>query len=51
MNLFLLCWIDYGIMRFLDACVEYNLHSAKVTVRVLWMYYKESIQDLGCGIC
>ena len=30
--------LNYGIMRFLDVCVEYNLCSSKVTVRVLWMY-------------
>ena len=36
----MMCFVglNCGIMRFLDVCVEYNLHSAKVTVRVLWMY-------------
>ena len=36
----MMCFVGFncGIMRFLDVCVEYNLHSAKVTVRVVCLY-------------
>ena len=36
----MLCFVglSYGIMMFLDICVEYNLHSAEVKVRVLCLY-------------
>ena len=36
----MMCFVglNCGIMKFLDVCVEYNLHSANVTVRVLCLY-------------